>query len=383
MPASFFPCYLVAFLFWIGISLGALVINMLHHVTGGNWGVPIRRVLESACTPLPLMALLFLPIVLGMHELYVWSDPQLAAADELVQRKRHYLNIESFLWRAVAYFGVWIVWTLVLNWSTTATDAASQHRRLRPLALVSSVGIVLWGLAVTFASIDWAMSIDPHWFSTMYGVLFMAGQAVSGLALAIVGAVAIHQSGSQVNRLTADRLHDLGNLLLAFVTFWSYVSFMQYLIIWSGNLPEETPWYLQRQQGGWWMCVLLLAGLHFIVPFLLLLMRQIKRNDWRLLRLAALLLGMRLLDIIWLILPNFVHASTATPSASGAVVAPPDAAYQLGFLALWPLLLTVPAIGGLWIATFTWSLARRYRLPVYSFPSADPNHDEIVIQPAP
>ena len=379
-PERFFPAYLVAFLFWTGISLGALAISMLHHITGGGWGIPIRRILESAASVISLMALLFLPIAYGLAKLYSWSDATVVASDEILQRKTHYLNTDSFFARAAIYFGIWILATQLLNGATATSDLALQQRRQRGLVPGSGLGLILWGLTVTFASVDWAMSLEPHWFSSMYGVLFMAGQAVSALALSIVVGVWLAESQTSVaERETTDlstaRLLDLANLLLALVMFWSYVSFMQFLIIWSANLPEETPWYLRRSQGGWQFVVLLLMGLHFLLPILLLLMRQMKCNAPKLLRLAVLLLVMRLVDLSWLVLPTFIPNLTLRRQISASAHEHWERASSLWDL--WPLLVTVPAVGGLWVAIFSWRLSVRRAMPVYEFSLAQERRDEL------
>jgi hypothetical protein len=356
-PAAFYPAYLVGVLFWLGISLGCLAIAMLHHLTGGGWGLAIRRVLEAAYGVLPLLGLLFLPILLGLRTLYVWARPEAVALDELLQRKVRYLNVEAFEIRAAAYFAVWIMLGLTLNWLSAGANSTNEPLRRQRLALVSGPGLVLWALTVTFASIDWAMSLEPDWYSSAYGVLFMAGQGVSGLAFALV-AVMLHRDRSPwTNWLTTSRLHDLGNLLLAFVLFWSYVSFMQYLIVWSGNLPEETPWYLNRSRGGWQFVALGLIGMHFVVPFLLLLARQNKRDPRRLLGIAVLLLTMRLVDLSWLVMPAFSPGRFTL--------------HWLDFAA--PL-----TIGGFWLALFSWRLKARAARPIYDVPEhSEAPHDAL------
>ena len=356
-PESFYPAWLVSFWFWLGLSLGSLALSMLHHLTGGGWGRAIRRILESASACFVVLAAAFLPIVLGMRTLYPWTDEAHVAEDVVLSRKTDYLNVEFFLIRAAIYFFVWLATAFVLN-RATAGDVGSQHRREAGLAKFSAFSLALWALAVTFAAIDWAMSIEPHWFSSMYPVLYMGGQAVSAFSLAIIVSILLrsprfrggkNQTGP-ANVLTTARQHDLGNFLLAFVMFWSYVSFMQYLIIWSGNLPEESPWYILRGQGGWQVIVAMLMGLHFFFPFMLLLMRRSKRAAPRLAAIAGLLLFMRLVDLTWLIMPPFV------PSLVGG---------KSSLLNLWPLLVTLPAIGGFWLAMFCWRLSARALLPVY------------------
>ena len=354
-PAQFFPAYLVALLFWLGISLGCLAIVMLHHLTGGGWGLPVRRVLEASASTLPLLAALFLPLLWGLPELYLWARPDAVAGDEILQKKVQYLNIDGFQMRAAAYFIIWILLSFVLNRWSAGTDAAGEPQRRRWLSLLSGPGLVLWCLTVTFAAIDWGMSLEPHWFSSIYGVLFIGGQGVAGLSLAILAVTILRDHPPWSEDLTLPRLNDLASLLLAFVLFWSYVSFTQFLIIWSGNLPEETPYYLHRSAGGWQWIAAVLATLHFLVPFLLLLSRQTKRNPRWLAGIAALLLVMRFVDLYWLVMPTF------SPGR---------------FTLHWLNLVAPLAVGGLWLAMFTWRLSVRAALPVYDLPvEEEPAHD--------
>lgn len=342
-PNQFFPAYLVAFLFWLGLSLGAMALSMVHHLSGGGWGVAIRRIVESAASTTVLMAVLFLPIVLGMPLLYVWSLPDVVAGDPILQRKIHYLNVNDFLIRAVIYFVVWIGFTLLLNSLTNSPDPAVQQRRRRMLGTISGIGLLFWGLALTFATIDWGMSLEPHWFSSMYPVIFMGGQAVSAFALSVITAVLLARYSGSFNILSTSRLHDLGNFLLAFVMFWSYVSFMQFLIIWSANLPEEIPWYLERMRHGWeWFSIMLLVG-QFFLPFFLLLSRDLKRTAGRVAIVAALVLVMRYVDFYWNVMPALNH-ETPMPH--------------------WTNLTTVVGLGGLWIALFAWQYKASPVLPM-------------------
>jgi hypothetical protein len=283
----------------------------------------------------------------------------------VLSKKTDYLNVDFFLARAAGYFAVWVVVSFLLNRATMTADAAAQDRRRRGLAMFSGLGLVLWALSVTFASIDWAMSIEPHWFSSMYPVLFMGGQAVSAFSISIIAATLLRRYAGP-NVLTTSRLHDLGNFLLAFVMFWSYVSFMQFLIIWSGNLPEESPWYLLRSQGGWQAAVVLLMGLHFLAPFLLLLMRRSKRVAPRLAAIAGLLLVMRLVDLAWLVFPPFVPSLIGGkgPELHGHGGSHAERA-TTSLFDLWPLLITIPAIGGVWLAMVCWRLSVRGLIPIH------------------
>jgi hypothetical protein len=342
-PAQFFHSYLFAFLFWAGIALGCMAVTMLHHVTGGAWGLPIRRPLESGTRTLPLMALLFLPIVAGARKLYEWADPVAVARDAALQHKSLYLNVPFFFGRAVLYFGAWLAFAYFLNRWSLQQDATGGRTINRRLQLLSSAGLVVYGLTVTFASIDWAMSLEPHWFSTMYGVLFIAGQGLSAFAFIVVVLVLLAERAPLSGYVAARHYHDLGKLMLAFVMFWAYVSFSQYLIIWAGNLPEEIPWYLRRLQGGWgWIAVAILL-FHFVLPFLMLLPASANRNPRVLATVAGLVVFMQLVEIFWL---------TQPPFAGGH------------FRLHWMDLLAPIGVGGLWLAVFSWQLGKRPLLPL-------------------
>ncbi len=349
-PGAFFRSYLFAYVFFTGLSLGCLSIVMLHHSTGGAWGIPIRRILESGTRTLPLVAILFLPIALGMKHLYPWARPEEVAKDALLQAKAAYLNVPFFLARAAFYFAVWIAIAYQVNRWSLEQDRAGSPALTRKLQLLSAGGLVAYGLTMTFASIDWVMSLEPHWFSTMYGVLYIAGQALN--ALAFVTAALVLMSGEKPfsGFVRPSHFHDLGKLLLAFVMFWAYVSFAQYLIIWAGNLPEEIPWYLRRLHGGWGWLGVALVVLHFALPFLLLLPEGANRNARILASVAGLVVLMRLVDVYWLVRPVFTQASASAASAR--------------FEVHWLDLTAAVGIGGVWLAVFLWQLEERPLLPV-------------------
>jgi len=306
MIEQFFRSYLIAYLFWLGVALGCLPLLMLHHLVGGTWGFVIRRILEAGTRTLPLMLLLFVPLLFGLHSLYAWSHSDLVARDAVLQAKRVYLNVPFFVVRAGIYFVAWIVFAWLLNRWSMEQDETGNPSLIRRFQLLSGPGIVVYSLAVTFASIDWAMSLEPHWFSTIYGFLFIVGQALAALSFVIAVAVRLSDSPPLSQFVKADVFQDLGNLLLAFVMLWAYIAFSQYLIIWAGNLPEEIPWYLRRGTGGWQWVAAFLALFHFAVPFVLLLGRGNKRNKEFLGRIAIAVLVMRWVDVYWLIAPSFV-----------------------------------------------------------------------------
>lgn len=342
-PAQFFRSYLFAFLFWTGLALGCMAVAMLNHVTGGAWGLPIRRPLESGTRTLPLLLGLFLPIVFGARRIYEWADPAAVARDPILRHKSLYLNLPFFTGRALFYFAAWLALAYFLNRWSLEQDAPAARPSARRLQLLSSAGLVAYGLTVTFASIDWGMSLEPHWFSTMYGVLFIAGQGLTAFAFIIVVLVLLADTPPLAGYVGQRHYHDLGKLMLAFVMFWAYVSFSQYLIIWAGNLPEEIPWYLRRLQGGWGWVGIALIVFHFLLPFLLLLPASANRNPRILAAVAGLVLFMRLIEVFWLTQPAFAGSR---------------------FRLHWMDVLAPIGVGGLWLATFLWQLGKRPLLPM-------------------
>jgi hypothetical protein len=303
-PAQFFRSYLVGYLFWLGVALGSLGILMLHHLVGGRWGTAIRRPLESAAGTLPLLALLFAPLLLGLRDLYSWSRPG-ALADELIRHKSPYLNLPFFLTRAAIYWMTWILLARVLSrWSAEEerTGNASFTARMQRL---SGPGLVLFGLTVTFAGYDWVMSLEPKWSSSIFGMLILVGQGLSALAFMVIVTRKLAPWAPYTRVTSQGVFNDLGNLLLMFVMLWAYLAFSQFLVIWAGNLPEEIAWYRPRIQTSWvWIGGGLLL-FYFFVPFLLLLSRRNKRSLGFLAGLAGALLAMRLLDLIWTVEPTF------------------------------------------------------------------------------
>ena len=296
-PFQFYRSYLWSYLFIVGLSVGSLAWLMLQYLTGGAWGVVIRRPCEAAARTLPLVALMFLPIAIGIPNLYPWSHAKIVAADEILRHKQPYLNMPFFLTRAAIYLAGWNLLSWLFNrWSERS------HRKMTALA---GPGLIFWGFSVTFMAVDWVLSLDPHWFSTIFGMLFMVGQALSSMAFLIVVMVLVSRRPPMSEVLTPGHLHDLGKFLLALVMVWAYFSFSQFLIIWAGNLPEEIPWYLVRLRGGWQYVALALVIGHFALPFALLLSRDLKRNYKLLAGIAICVLFMRMVDLYWLVAPDF------------------------------------------------------------------------------
>jgi hypothetical protein len=307
----FYEAYLVAYTFWLGVALGSLALLMVQHLSGGAWGVVIRRPLEAAAGTIPAMAVLFLPILPGMHTLYHWTHPE-ALADPVIAAKAAYLNTPFFLARAASYFLIWMAMSqLLLKWSREQ-DETGDPALARKIALLSGGGLVVYALTVTFAIVDWLMSVNPHWFSTMWGPLFMTGQGLAALAVAINVLVFLKGSAPLDRVLNASHFHDLGKLLFAFLMLWAYMSFSQFLIVYSANLVEEVPHYIVRSQGGYQYVTVVLILLHFVVPYAILLSRDVKRDTTRLRVVAAWLLLMRVVDYYWQVAPEFHEAMSPT-----------------------------------------------------------------------
>lgn len=344
--AQFFRSYLLAFVFWVGIALGCLAVLMLQHLTGGAWGLVIRRVLEAATRTLPLMLILFIPLVFGLGHIYAWVHPEQimnAEAREIVVAKHGYLQVTFFLIRAAIYFAIWAVLMLLLNRWSEEQDRTANRRLSRNLQKLSGPGLALFVLTVTFASIDWVMSLEPEWFSTIFGLIFLINWTLTAFSFVI--AVMVLLAGRKpMNEVVAPaHFHDLGKLLLAFVMIWAYFNFSQYLIIWSGNIPEETSWLLHRTRGGWGWVAIIVIIFHFGLPFLLLLSRDLKRSARRLAVIAIVVFVMRFIDLFWIITPTFRREH-----------------FGLSFMDIVAPL----ALGGLWVAFFAWQLKKRPLLPV-------------------
>jgi len=305
---QFLHSYLWSYMFILGLSLGSMAWLMLQYLGGGAWGMVIRRPAEAAARLLPAVAVLFIPIALGIPRLYLWSHADIVAQDEILKHKAPYLNVPFFLGRAVIYFAGWCLLSWLLNkWSANQDrrgGTVAEHK----LSAISALGLIFWVFSITFAAIDWILSVDPHWFSTIFGLLFVAGQGLSSMAFLITVLVMMSRTRPFSQILTPRHMHDLGKLTLAFVMVWAYFSFSQFLIIWSGNLPEEIPWYLERLRGGWGYVALLLVAGHFALPFALLLSRDLKRNFKLLANICMFILAMRFVDLFWLLAPDFRKA---------------------------------------------------------------------------
>ena len=351
---QFFHSYVFAFSFWAGISVGSLALLMLQHLTGGGWGLVIRRVLEAATRTLPLVLVLFVPIVLGAQRIYKWTDANEIAEHPVLQEKSKYLNLSFFTVRAAIYFAIWLALAYFLNRWSLLQDRTADRKYTKNMRVLSGPGMVLFVFTVTFASIDWFMSLSWEWSSTIYGFIFVAAWGLSALAFTIAAMAALSKHEPMNNVVAQLHFHDLGKLLLAFVMLWSYFAFSQFLIIWSGNLPEEISWYIPRIHGAWGAIALAVIVLHFAFPFLFLLSRSFKRHAGKLVIVAVLILVMRLIDLFWMIAPNFPPA---------------------GFHVSWMDLVAPIALGGLWLGMFARALTRRALIPIN-----DPTYETVLEQ---
>ncbi|MCE9593177.1 MAG: hypothetical protein K8S98_03190 [Planctomycetes bacterium] len=337
-PEEFYRSYLVAFLFWMAFPLGCLGLTLVHTLTGGNWGISARRVLHAGMRTLPLTALFFVVVAVGMHHLYEWSHADVVANDPILTHKAKYLNPTGFYIRAALYFAFWVGYAFMLSARHDEYERRRDESYARTTRNLAGIGTLLFVLSVTFAVTDWAMSLEPHWFSTIYGVMFIVGQGLTTLAFTIVMSAWLAKSDPYSAIMQPKRYHDLGKLMFAFTLLWGYVTLAQFLIIWSGNLPEETPWYLSRGYTSWRGILIFLLTCHFGLPFLILLSKKVKRNPALVSKVALFILLMRFVDINWLILPAF---------------------HKTGFHFHWLYVATPAAMGGLWVAYFMRELKGR------------------------
>jgi hypothetical protein len=358
--AGFFRSWLVAFNLVLGVAVGSLVVVMLQYLTGGTWGFVLRRPLEAATRTLPLVAVLFVPLAFGLGYLYLWADPDKVAEDPDLQHKADYLNVWFFLVRAAVYFAVWNLLMLLLNRWSRRQDTARDPGITRRCETLSAPGLMLYVVTITFASIDWVMSLEPHWYSTIYGAMFGMGQVLSGFAFG-VAMLMLLSPRPPLDRPDVQRaMNDLGSLLLAFVMVWAYLSFCQFLLIWSGNLPEEVPWYMARLEGPWKLVALALLLFQFALPFVVLLSRDMKRDRRALAAVALLVVGMRAVELLWLIVPAFGHGGEGHEvSVLGAVLYPA----------------AIVGVGGLWLGVYLAQVRRWPLLPEYNPEAA--GHGEV------
>jgi hypothetical protein len=355
-PEQFFRAYLLGFMCWLGVALGSMAILMIRHLTGGGWGMVIRRILGAAMRTMPLLALLFIPIILGMHKLYIWAQPLDQIADKHLREHleditKTYLTTNGFVIRAIFYFAIWNLLSYLLSHWSRQTDRAGAPDNTERFKAVAGPGLILYGFTISFAAIDWVMSLDPSWISTIFGLVILIGEVLSAMCFAVVVERILFNYKPMSAMLSPDFVHDHGKWMLTFVMVWAYFNYSQWLIIWAGNLPSEITYYMRRLNGGWGYVGLFIVIFHFAIPFGTLLSRPFKRNIRKLVWLAVWLMLMRYLDLFWIIEPNF---STTFHVTVADIVVP-------------------IAIGGFWLAYFFRNLGSLPLLPLY-----DPSAGEVL-----
>ncbi len=339
---QFFFSWITSLLFFLSLSLGALFFVMVQHLARAGWSVAVRRLAEAAAWTVPVFALLFLPVLAGLDRLFPWTDAEAAAHDHLLQGKRGYLNAPFFVLRAAVYFAVWTLLARYFHRTSVAQDASRDPRLTVVMQRRAAPGMIAYAVTVTFMAFDWIMSMDPHWYSTIFGVYVWAGSVLAAFALLTLTGRALTGAGYLRAVFRVDHVQDLGRLLFAFTVFWAYIAFSQFFLIWYGNIPEETIWYLHRAQGSWkTVSVVLMVG-HFAVPFVLLMSRFTKRRPAFVAAMAAWILGMHYLDLHWLILPNLRHD---------------------GFALHWLDLASLLGIGGVFLLVYSHRLAAAALVP--------------------
>src|SRR5579871_2219433 len=360
-PDEFYRGYLLGYMDWLGVALGSMAIVMIRHLTGGGWGTVIRRVLGASMRTLPVLAVLFIPIIIGVlqHRNYPWLMPLDVIQDPHIREhlekhafiKGAYLNSTGFIIRAIIYIAIWNLLSFLLSMWSKQTDKPGAPDNTKKFKSVAGPGLILYAFTISFAAIDWVMSLDPSWISTIFGLIILIGELLSAMCFAIVVESILVKYKPMSEMLTPDFVHDHGKWTLTFIMVWAYFSFSQWLIIWAGNLPNEITFYLKRINGGWGYIAVFLALFHFCVPFVILLSRSFKRNIHKLVWLAVWLMFMRFVDLFWIIEPNFSKTFTVTVSDIVASI----------------------AIGAFWFAYFFRNLGALPLLPKY-----DPSADEVI-----
>ncbi|MGN6182632.1 MAG: hypothetical protein ACTHQM_03145 [Thermoanaerobaculia bacterium] len=341
---EFFKAWLPAYIFWFLIAAGALGVLCLQYTTGGEWGVLIRRPLGAAARTLPLFLLFGIPVVLGLSQIYEWANHDIVAHDELLQKKQLWLNPTAWVIRAIVYFVIWALWAWRLRQLSVAfAKDRSPYTELSRRKWAAS-GLLMIVFTLTFTSVDWVMSLEPKWYSSMFGIAFTVGAGLSAFAFVTFFLTTISNTQAMTDILKPNHFRDLGNLMLAFTMLWAYTNFSQFLLIWYGNIKEETPYYLKRMHGGWGVMATILVVFHFFLPFFMLLMRAIKDRPKTIGIVTLIILVMRFMDVYWLIGPAF---------------------WPEHFYISWITLFAFLGIGGLWLWAFIGQLKGQTIIPIH------------------
>ncbi len=305
----FFHSYLLGYMFWLTLAWGGLFFTMVNHLFGSEWNIVLRRISEATMQSFPILAILFIPILFGMHDLFHWTHPEEVAKDPILAWKQGYLNVPFFIVRAVIYFAAWIILSRVLYRLSLKQDKEPDERLIVKMRQISAPGTVIFALTITFASFDWLMSLDPHWFSTIFGVYLFSGSLLAIIVFSVMVSFWLRKKGVLTNAISVEHYHDLAKMIFAFLVFWGYMQFSQYFLIWYANIPEETVWYYHRWTGNWKIITMTLVFGHFALPFIALSFRAAKRNLTWLTVVAAWVFVMHFIDLYWLVFPYFMPHS--------------------------------------------------------------------------
>jgi hypothetical protein len=349
--AEFFQSYLFAFIYWGGFTIGGLTVLLMNHVVGGIWGVTTRRLLGAAVRTLPLLVLLFIPLLIGVRDIYPWAQPETVKHNDFLLHKQGYLNLPFFLLRTVVYFAIWIFWGFRVYKMADLQDETGDVTLRERMRKFSAPGLLIIVLSATFAYIDWILSADAQYYSTIYGAMILIGDVLQTFALIIIVLVLAAGKDRFGGRVNPKVLHDLGNLMFAFTIFWTYLTASQLIITWPANLPQEIEWYLVRVRGGWKALAVIVAFSMFAIPFLALLSQARKRNPIRLMRVAVWILCARAVDIFWIVAPTY---------------------RTNGFALYWTDVAAFLGVGGIWTYVYLGQLRRRPLLPLRDPRVAEP-----------
>lgn len=349
--AEFFQSYLFAFIYWGGFTIGGLGVLLMNNVVGGTWGVTTRRLLLAAVRTLPLLVLLFIPLLIGIRDLYPWAQPEMVRHDAFLLHRQNYLNLPFFLLRTAIYFAIWFFWGFRLYKMADLQDETGDASLRDRMRRFSAPGLLILTLSASFAYIDWILSADTQYFSTIYGAMILIGDVLQTFALVIIVLVLAAGNDRFGGRVNAKLLHDLGNMMFAFTIFWTYLSASQLIITWPANLPQEIEWYLVRVRGGWKALAVIIGFSMFAIPFLALLSQARKRDPIRLMRVAVWILCARAVDIFWIVAPTY---------------------RTKGFAIYWTDFAAFLGIGGIWIYVYLGQLRRRPLLPLRDPRVAEP-----------
>jgi hypothetical protein len=344
---QFFHSYLFAYVFWMVFAMGSLAILQLHHMTGGRWGLPIRRILEAGTRTIPAMTVVFLPILLGIKKLYPWAaNPEILGDEATDHFRRMWLQPGFFIVRAVIYFAIWNLLAFLLNKWSAEQDRTADVRLKDRMSSLAAPGTILWALSWSWAMLDWVMSLEPTWYSSIYGMVFMVIACLGTLSFCVLILRLLNDYEPLRESYEPSHLNDIGNLILTFTLLWTYMSFAQFLIIWSGNLKQEIPWYKVRAFTSWGYIAAALLIFHFFVPFFILLQRRVKRRLESLSGLALWMMAVTLVDVYWLVVPAFPNMR------SGPHVSLID-------------IFAVIGIGGIWVGSYMVQLKKMPLLPLH------------------